>query len=58
MAADISKTCISIAAFSAAEDVSEHSVVKISTKTLKAPYFSFSVDSRKTLRSLPLCASA
>ena len=29
MAADISKTCISIAAFSAAEGVSEHSVVKM-----------------------------
>ena len=39
MAADISKTCISIAAFSAAEDVSEHSVVKISTKNFEGPLF-------------------
>ena len=37
MAADISKTCISIAAFSAAEGVLEHSVVKISTKNLEEP---------------------
>ena len=37
MAADISQTCISIAAFSAAEGVSEHSVVKISTKNLEEP---------------------
>ena len=36
-AANISKTCISIAAFCAAEGASEHSVVKISTKYFQAP---------------------